>query len=54
MSELEYNTPLFFNDKEYVQCSVCEGDGWLWTSADEVNKKECPNCLGTGIVEIEK
>jgi DnaJ-class molecular chaperone len=53
MSELEYNTPIFDKDKQYTDCELCDGDGWLLTDADEFHKAECKECFGTGQIEIE-
>jgi DnaJ-class molecular chaperone len=53
MDELSYNTPLYEKDKEYTECELCDGDGWLWLNSDELHKAECKECLGSGVIEIE-
>lgn len=57
MTELQRNTPVFEKDKEYAECEMCCGDGWVnnpMCNGDDRNSQlDCPVCDGEGQLEIE-
>jgi len=54
-SELSYNTQILAKDLEYTECENCNGSGHIYEyDADgELQKEDCPECGGTGVLEIE-
>lgn len=54
-SELSYNTQIFAKDPKYTECEYCNGSGHIYEyDADgELQKEDCSECGGAGVLEIE-
>lgn len=54
-SELSYNTQIFPKETKYTECEHCNGTGHFYEPGEdgELVKEDCPECEGTGVLEIE-
>lgn len=55
MDETSYTTPLFNKDKKYTECENCDKTGkiYQYDECGELEREDCPDCSGTGQIEIE-